>query len=155
MSVETSCTTEHVGPAGPAPPDRARGEANDFAAFRGLHEGAAMLVCGCGESLTLLDPATPALTIGVNDVERHFSPTYLVIVNPRRQFAADRFRYIAASRARALFTQIADLGVLHPRLVRFPLGTYGGTDVDRGGVLHYTQNSPYVAICLAVHMGAR
>jgi hypothetical protein len=40
-------------------------------------------------------------------------------------------------------------------VVCFPLGQYGDTDNDNDGdVLHHTQNSPYVAVCLAAYMGA-
>ena len=42
----------------------------------------------------------------------------------------------------------------HPRVVRFRLGRYGGTTLTDPGALHYTRNSPYVAVCLAAHMGA-
>jgi spore maturation protein CgeB/predicted O-methyltransferase YrrM len=38
--------------------------------------------------------------------------------------------------------------------VQFRLGKYGGTDI-RADALPYTQNSPYVAVCLAAYMGAR
>ena len=44
---------------------------------------------------------------------------------------------------------------MRPPIVRFKLGQYGGTDVHAGDVLHYTQNSPYVAVCLAAFMGAK
>ena len=126
-----------------------------LAAFRDLHPGRDFLVLGCGESLNLLVDARGAVTIGVNDVGRRFTPDYLVVVNPRSQFSTERFGHVEASRARALFTQLADLGVPHPNVVRFRLGAYGGTDFSDPGVLHHTQNSPYVAACLAVLMGAR
>jgi glycosyltransferase involved in cell wall biosynthesis len=87
-------------------------------------------------------------------VGRLFDPTYLVVVNPRNQFKADRFAFVEQSRAQFLFTQL-DLGPVRPPVVRFKLGRFGGTDVGAGDVLHYTQNSPYVAVCLAAYMGAR
>lgn len=127
--------------------------AADLAAFRDRHAGADIVVCGCGTSLSSLRPAPGLVTIGVNDVGRLFDPTYLVVVNPRAQFRADRFRHVERSRAEALFTQL-ELGPVDPPVVRFALGSYGGTDVT-GGALHYTQNSPYVAVCLAAWMGAR
>ena len=129
-------------------------EALIFAAFKGRHGGETMLVCGCGASAAGLQGAAPALpTIGVNDIGRLCTPTYLVIVNPPRQFRGDRYAHVRQSRAQALFTHL-DLGPVNPPVVRFPLGRYGGTDTD-GEVLHHTQNSPYVAVCLAAHMGAR
>lgn len=121
--------------------------------FRSLHTGAAILVCGCGASLNEIDRPERFITIGVNDVGRLFTPTYLVVLNPRNQFSDDRFRYVEQSRAQAVFTQL-DLGIPHPKVVRFPLGIYGGTDFSNPEVLHYTSNSPYLAACLAAHLGA-
>jgi len=129
-------------------------DAPSLAAFRGLHAGETLVVCGCGPSLSEFGAhARHFTTIGVNDVGRLFDPDYLVVVNPPRQFAGDRFRHVAGSRAKAVFTQL-DLGstVQAPR-VRFALGQRGGTDTS-GEVLHFTQNSPYVAVCLAAYMGA-
>ena len=77
-----------------------------------------------------------------------------VVVNPRSQFSGDRFGYVERSRATYVFSQL-DLGLPRDRAVRFRLGQYGGTSFADPRVLHYTRNSPYVAICLAVHMGAR
>ncbi len=126
----------------------------DLSSFRGFHDGATIIVCGCGESLNDLTHPERFITIGVNDVGRRFHPDYLVVVNPRDQFSGDRFHYVETSQARYLFTQI-DLGVAHPHIVKFRLGSYGGTDLSVPDVLHYTQNSPYVAMCLAAHMGAK
>lgn len=129
-----------------------------FSRCRDLHPGADILVCGCGPSLLELENPANHITIGVNDVGRLFDPTYLVVLNPRAQFKGDRFRYVEQSNARALFTQL-DLGPVKPPVVKFRLGRYGGTDAGGGdtlaeGTLDYTQNSPYVAVCLAARMGA-
>ncbi len=123
-----------------------------LAAFKGRHAGETVIVCGCGPSLLQLKQPERFVTIGVNDVGRLFDPSYLVVVNPPRQFTAERFRHVASSKARALFTQL-DLGRVHAPVVRIQLGRNGGTDCS-GDVLHYTQNSPYVAVCLAAYMGA-
>jgi len=122
--------------------------------FRDAHQGESIVVCGCGPSLKELPDPQRHVTIGVNDVGRLFDPTYLVVVNPRNQFKADRFAFVERSKARFLFTQL-DLGSVDPPVVRFKLGRFGGTDVGTGEVLHYAQNSPYVAVCLAAYMGAR
>ena len=124
-----------------------------LASFKGRHEGQTALVCGCGPSLNELMQPERFTTIGVNDVGRLFDPTYLVVVNPRSQFKDDRFRYVEQSNAQTIFTQL-DLGPLRAPVSRFRLGRYGGTDVPADDTLHYTQNSPYVAVCLAAHMGA-
>ncbi|MBW2739806.1 MAG: hypothetical protein JRE64_13370, partial [Deltaproteobacteria bacterium] len=125
-----------------------------LAEYHGLHHCETIIVCGCGASLNELKNPEFFITIGVNDVGRLFDPTYLVVVNPRRQFKDDRFHYVEESRAKAIFTQL-DLGLKNHHIVRFTLGKRGGTDFSDPNVLHYTQNSPYVALCLAVHMGAK
>jgi Glycosyl transferase family 2/Glycosyl transferases group 1 len=122
--------------------------------FAGFHQGETLLVCGCGASLADVVAPERFVTVGVNDVGRLFTPDYLVVLNPRTQFAGDRFRYVEESRARAIFTQLM-LGVTHPNIVRFRLGRRGGTDVSAPDSLPYTRNSPYVAACLAMFMGAK
>src|SRR3954447_13438643 len=96
-----------------------------FTDFRNLHRGAAVLVCGCGASLNLLETPERFITIGVNDVGRRFTPDYLVVVNERRQFAAERYAFVENSRAKVIFTQ---LDLPYPRVVRFRLGRRGGVD---------------------------
>lgn len=122
--------------------------------FRGYHAGETFLVCGCGSSLSEIVAPERFITVGVNDVGRLFQPDYLVVLNPRQQFQGDRFRAVEESRARAVFTQL-NLGIKHPHVVRFKLGTRGGVEFEDPSVLHYTRNSPYLALCLAIHMGAK
>lgn len=126
----------------------------EFKDFRGFHAGETLLVCGCGSSLSQIVAPERLVTIGVNDVGRLFHPDYLVVLNPAQQFSGDRFRYIEKSRARAVFTQL-DLQIPHPQVIRVRLGQRGGTDFSDPNLLPYTRNSPYPALCLAVHMGAR
>lgn len=112
------------------------------------------MVCGCGRSLNELSSTKGYITIGVNDVGRQFDPDYLVVLNPRHQFRKERFRYIESSGARAIFTQL-QLSLGQRQVVQFRLGQFNGTDFSNPNVLHYTRNSPYVALCLAIHMGAK
>ncbi|WP_046656567.1 glycosyltransferase [Lysobacter capsici] len=122
--------------------------------YRDALRGADIVVCGCGPSLLELPRPRELLTIGVNDVGRLFDPTYLVVLNPRQQFKGDRYAFVERSNARVLFTQL-ELGAVRPPVVRFRLGQYGGVDAEADGTLHYSQNSPYVAVRLAALMGAR
>jgi hypothetical protein len=125
-----------------------------LAGFSGLHRGATIVVCGCGPSLNDLPLPPASISIGVNDVGRRFDPDYLVVVNPPAQFPPDRRRAIEESRARAVFTQYPDWRLERARRTPIVLGAYGGTDFADKAVLHFTRNSPYVALCLAVKMGA-
>jgi ADP-heptose:LPS heptosyltransferase len=130
------------------------GVPNTLEAFRNFHQGESIVVCGCGKSLAAFANCQQYTTIGVNDVGRLFQPTYLVVLNSRKQFNGDRFDYVARSTAKALFTQL-DLGVNHPNIVRFNLGQQNGVTLDTPNLLPYTRNSPYVAMCLAALMGAK
>lgn len=123
-----------------------------FADYRDWHSGETIIVCGCGKSLALLTQLTRFVTIGVNDVGRRFTPDYLVVVNECRQFERERWAHVERSQAKAVFSQ---LDLAHPRVVRFRLGRRGGTDRADAQSLHYTANSPYVAVNLARHLGAR
>jgi hypothetical protein len=115
------------------------------------HAGATILVCGSGYSLNALVQPEHFFTVGVTDIGRFFvHPTYLVALNPRRQFGADRLRHVKESRAQAIFTQL-DLGLSHPNVVQLRLGVHGCTDPN---ALPHTRNSRYLAVCLAHHMGA-
>jgi hypothetical protein len=125
-----------------------------FIAFRNEHEAGSIIVCGCGESLNQLSDPGRFTTIGVNDVGRKFDPDYLVVVDPRDAFKGDRFRYVEQSRARVLFTQRSDLALTHPGVVQFQLGEKDGTDFSNPNLLHFSVITPYVALCLAIHMGA-
>jgi hypothetical protein len=128
-------------------------EMRTLASFKNIHKGETFIVCGCGASLSEFRRPERIITIGVNDVGRRFHPNYLVVLDRRRQFNRNRFHYVENSKAEYLFTQL-DLGRVKPDVVRFRLGRRGGTDFSNPHVLHYSQNSPYVALCLAVHMGA-
>ena len=119
-------------------------------------EDQTVLVCGCGVSLKEFAPEELSrfTTIGVNDVGRYFDPDFLLVLNRKSQFQADRFHYIQNSRAKHLVTHL-DLEVAHPCEIRFRLGKKNGTDLGTKGVLPYTRNSPFVAIGLALQLGAR
>jgi hypothetical protein len=122
--------------------------------FQNIHNNALMVVCGCGESLNDFTSPERYITIGVNDVGRKFQPNYLVVVNPRHQFSDDRFRYVETSQAEYIFTQL-DLNLKWQNVVKFRLGNFGGTDFFNPDCLDYTNNSPYIALCLAILMGAK
>jgi hypothetical protein len=126
--------------------------AGGFGDYRDRHRGDTVIVCGCGSSLALLTRPERFVTIGVNDIGRRFTPDYLVVVNERRQFDRERYVHVERSEAKAVFTQ---LDLPHPRAVRFRLGRRGGIDRSDPACLHYTANSPYVAVNLARHFGAR
>lgn len=125
-----------------------------LAAYKNLHAADTIIVCGCGHSLKGFFPPKGVYTIGVNDVGRLFTPDYLVVLNSPTQFKYDRFQYIKNSQAKALFTQLK-LGIPHQNVVHFKLGHRGAAEIRDDFAVPYTRNSPYVALCLAMFMGAK
>jgi hypothetical protein len=125
-----------------------------LAAYRNRHELDTIVVCGCGHSLSQFTPTADVVTVGVNDVGRLFTTDYLVVLNPESQFKAGRFQFVKSTQANTVFTQL-NLGITHKNVVRFKLGRRGGTEITDDLCVPYTRNSPYVALCLAMFMGAK
>ena len=123
--------------------------------WKDCHLGETVIVAGCGASLSALCAKPPCPVIGVNDMGRLFDPDYLVILNPQSQFPAERFAAIEASRPKTVFTTVRDLTLSETPIVRMDLGKRGGVEVTHDGRVPFTRNSPYVALALARHMGAR
>ena len=121
--------------------------------FKGVYKGQKIIVCGCGESASLIgDHHYKAITIGVNDISRLFKPDYLVILDPPCDANSDRWPWIKNAKAAYCFTQLRDLDVA-PKIIPITLGRFEGTDFESPAV-DYTTNSPYVACIIAAYMGA-
>jgi hypothetical protein len=126
----------------------------ELSSFKDLHRNEKTIVCGCGESAATLTCPQRFVTIGISDVGRLFHPKYLLVANYEYQYSGDRFEYIANSQAEYCFTPLRYLNLSHENVVRFKCGEFAGTDLSRGDVLPCTGTSAYMALCLAVHMGA-
>jgi hypothetical protein len=134
------------------------GKCSGLASFRDIHRGRDIVVCGCGESLTSLRQPERFVTIGVNDVGRLFQPNYLVVIDGREHFKGDRFHYVETSEAEYIFTQRSGLGIRNPNVVQFRLGEKNSPDASDPEVLPFScaaVMTPYIAVCLAIYMGAR
>lgn len=135
-----------------------------LADFRDFHKGASIIVCGLGESLNdlvghpRLDYPPFFVTIGVNDIGRRLQPDYLVVINRKDSFSAERWEYIEHSWSGNIFTCLYDVRAsmrdAAEKIIVFKLGEDSGTDLSADDSLPYTSNSPYVALCLAAFMGA-
>jgi hypothetical protein len=128
-----------------------------LADFRGVHHGEAIVVCGLGRSLHDLAQPQRFRTIGVNDIERAFQPTYMFCMDAPKTFAPDRLHYIQHSTAEFIFTD-HDLGISRANIVRFPIRRAEAPHFDDPDALYFTARpitSPYIALCLAAHMGAK
>lgn len=126
-------------------------------AFKDIHRGEDIVVCGCGGSLNDLARPERFVTIGVNDVGRRFHPNYLVVLDGRRKFSEERFKAIETSESDFLFTD-QQLGIPHPDVVKVVLTRQNDPDWAGPHPLHYLARpwyTPYVAMTLAAYMGAR
>ena len=128
-----------------------------LADFKGIHHGEAIVVCGLGNSIRSLRDPQRFRTIGVNDIERAFTPTYMFCMDAPHTFTPERLQYIQGSQAQFVFTD-HDLGISGPHIVRFPIRRAESPRLDDPDVLYLTGRpvtSPFMALCLAAHMGAK
>ena len=79
---------------------------NQILYYHNFHTTQSIIVCGCGSSLNDLKNPQDFITIGVNDVGRRFTPTYLVVLNHLSKFSEERWKYVSESKAKAIFTQL-------------------------------------------------
>lgn len=127
-----------------------------YSDFIDKHKTETIVVCGCGVSAPSLKNPNNYITIGVNDIGRLFTPNYLVVLNVRNGFKGDRWNYIENSEAEVIFTQLNPKKLNIKRkgnIVNIKLGKHGGTGKDYK--VDHTSNSPYVAVIIASHMGAK
>src|SRR5215813_1361442 len=108
--------------------------------FRNLHAGQSIYVCGLGPSIRGFHPRD-AISIGVNDICRYFTPQYLVCVNSHTSFSPERWEYIKYAGAAYIFTD-RNLQTLNLNIVKFNLGIYAGVEWHDYDSLPYTDNSP-------------
>jgi len=120
--------------------------------FNKIHSGKKVIVCGCGKSLFLLkDCHTDFLTIGVNDVPKLFTPTYLVITDHSQRFALPRRKLINESKSKAMFTCVK--GWRSPNMVMFELGSRKIHNLDNENKVDHFMNSPYAAVGITYKLG--
>lgn len=93
------------------------------------------------------------LTIGISDVGRRLTPTYLFVQNHRQNYSEDRFTYIRNSKALYCFTPLLHLKLDTIPVIRFRPSVHGGLDWLTPGALPYSSTSAYMALCLAARMG--
>lgn len=125
--------------------------------FVGAHYGEAIVVCGLGSSINTFRAPERFHTIGVNDIGRAFTPTYLFVMDAPKSFSPERFRFIEESQASYVFTD-HELGLKRKNVVRLPIRKSPEPNFDDPDALYLIgrpPTSPFLAICLAAHMGAK
>ena len=130
-----------------------------------------VIVAGLGDSVNLLAPtAGQYVTVGVNDIGRHFTPTHLVVLDGPDRFDADRTAIIRETRppgavwARAATRkdQLWDDwdGCQTIRILTETIGKVGKIrleQINKVGPPSFPcfQISPITAICIAYAIGAQ
>jgi len=122
--------------------------------FKDIHPDQKIIVCGCGVSLLdFKDHHQDFITIGVNDVPKLFTPTYLVVTDASIRFGDSRRDLVNNAESKYLFT--CSQGWRHPRMVHFDLGKKGTSYLNDPNKVDHFLNSPYVAVNIAYKMGSR
>ena len=120
--------------------------------FNNIHQGEKVIVCGCGTSLNdIKDCHSDFNTIGVNDVPRMFTPTYLVVTDHPQRFNLNRRNVINQNISKATFTCTKGWRTIN--MVMFKLGSRKLHYLDDPERVDHFMNSPYVAINIAYKLG--
>lgn len=127
-------------------------ERMEYKEFKNKHSGEKVIVCGLGRSLLDLKNPQDYTIIGVNDISRQFTPNYLVVLNDKTTFLAERWKWIESTKCETIFTHLKHLAIPDEKKVVLQLGKYGGHDIDKEQI-DYTSNSPYVGCIIAAYMG--
>jgi hypothetical protein len=125
--------------------------------FHGIHYGECLIVCGLGASINSFRHPQRFRTIGVNDIGRAFTPDYLFVMDAPQSFAPERFQHIQTSGAKYIFTD-HDLDLTRENIVKFPIRASPRPRFDDPDSLYLIgrpPTSPFLALCLAAHMGAK
>jgi hypothetical protein len=126
----------------------------NFKDLNKLHDGAKIVICGCGSSLLdFKEHSDDFITIGVNDVPALFTPTYTLVTDHPNRFNDARKKIVNESKSRYLFSCVG--GWRHPGMVNFKLGKKGCAHLDDPEKVDHFLNSPYTAVNIAYKLGAK
>jgi len=123
------------------------------------HKGEHIIVCGLGKSILELDVEwlKSQITIGVNDVNRLFTPNYLVLLDNANRFASERWQYIKSNQTSIIFSQLHNEYLKcfkESNVVKINLSNTQGACLDENNLgISYT--SPFVAVEIAYLLGAK
>ena len=124
--------------------------------FRDRHTGQDFVVCGLGPSIVSLAPYLAGhLTVGVNDIGKHFTPNYLVIQDYPSAFLRERRKTIERTAADCAFLAFDFPNLQAKHILHVKLKNKGGSDFGKDGWFSYSTTSVYLATCIAAFLGAR
>lgn len=127
--------------------------------LRNKHKDEHIIICGLGKSILELDIEwlKTQTTIGVNDINRLFTPNYLVLLDNANRFAPERWKYIKSNQTSIIFSQLHNeyLKCFKPNnIVKINLSNTQGASLDENSLgISYT--SPFVACEIAYLLGAK
>lgn len=116
-------------------------------------------VLGTGPSLKkfLNNPPKNCVTVGVNDIWKHYPADYVVCVDKPHRFTPDRLGVICNGKQKEFICPYEEWNgfVYNFKSLPFSSSGRGGTaQLDDHSVLTYSTNSAYSAIVKAYHLGA-
>lgn len=128
-----------------------------LADFEGLHAGEKIVICGLGRSIVNFGKPSE-VTIGVNDIGRYFTPTYLLVCDPHTKFSVERYEYIKRTQADAVFWNTG-YGPLYEGCFERGVPYTSKTSANRKNwptaeIIPHHLDSPYMAFMIALWMGA-
>lgn len=112
-------------------------------------------VLGLGESLLNYTP-TNTVTIGVNDIYKHFKTDHIVCVDKPNRFDINRQQIIRESTAKTFFSQLDEWKSLvnNYKKIEFAIGRGKFDELDSDKIC-FGCSSPLVATVIAYKMGAK
>lgn len=110
-------------------------------------------VLGLGESLKEFKPSGN-ITIGVNDIWKHYQTDYVVCVDRINAFTVERLRTIMKSKPKKFLTHLDEWERIMPTFELIELSKGRGNLNDIDNTFAYSNNSVFVAVVLAYKLGA-
>ncbi len=131
-----------------------------LSSYKDIHKNKKFLVCGLGPSIIDFDfeEYKDYIKIGVNDIEKYFTPDYIVLIDSLKRFNEKRQATIINGKCNNIFTQIEqltrDFVFKHERLVLMPIKSIASNPRLSNSHILFSNNSTFVACDLARFMGA-
>ncbi|MCG8404283.1 MAG: hypothetical protein MI923_03700 [Phycisphaerales bacterium] len=123
--------------------------------FKNIHAGRSAIVLGCGPSSAKLAGFGNCFTVGVNEICDVYHINYLVLQNYDYQVPKDRWKKIVEASPDFIFSPFPIRSISErENFVHVPPGDKCGIGLGKGGRIDYSETSAYMAICLAVYLGA-
>lgn len=128
--------------------------------YKDIHKDKKFLICGLGPSIINFDfdKYKDYIKIGVNDIEKYFTPDYIVLIDSLKRFNQERQATIMNGECNNIFTQIEqltrDFVFKNERLILMQVKSIALNPRLSDSHILCSNNSTFVACDLARFMGA-